>query len=108
MRSGSRAVIFSLMVLITFATLVFAQNGTTSLRGAVSDAKGALLPDATVTVADSKTSYSRSVKTDAHGEYQFVQLPPSTYSITVNATGFAQVKQEGVQLLVSVPSTINF
>jgi hypothetical protein len=108
MPSGSRAVMCSLMVLITLGTLVFAQSGTTSLRGAVSDAKGALLPGATVTVADSKTSYSRSVKTDAHGEYQFLQLPPSTYSITVSASGFAPLKQEGVQLLVSVPSTINF
>jgi hypothetical protein len=108
MRSGLRAVIFSLMVLITFGTLVSAQNGTTSLRGAVSDAKGAVLQGATVTIIDKQTGYSRSVKTDGHGEYQFLQVPPSTYALTASATGFAEVRQEGVQLLVSVPSTINF
>jgi hypothetical protein len=107
MRSRTRAVIFLLVVLFTFGTLIYAQTGTTSLRGAISDAKGAVLPGAMVTITDKQTGYSRSVKADGHGEYQFLQLPPSTYALVVNASGFAQVKQEGVQLLVSVPSTIN-
>src|SRR5271169_735755 len=88
--------------------LVWAQTGTTSLRGVVSDTKDAVLPDATVTLTDKQTGYTRSVKTDGHGEYQFLQLQPSTYNVTVNATGFAVVKQDKIQLLVSVPSTMNF
>jgi Carboxypeptidase regulatory-like domain len=107
MRFGSRAVGLVVAFFVVFAALVCAQTGTTSLRGVVSDAKGAVLPDATVTVTDKQTGYSRSVKTDGHGEYQFLQLPPSTYTLSVNGGGFAEVKQEGVQLLVDVPSTIN-
>ena len=94
--------------LMAFSNLVGAQNGTTSLRGAIADSKGAVLPGATVTIIDKQTGYTRSVKTDGHGEYQFLQVPPSTYALSVNAKGFAEVRQEGVQLLISVPSTINF
>lgn len=108
MRSGSRAVALGVAFFVIFAALVCAQTGTTSLRGVVSDPNGAVLPDATVTVSDKQTGYSRSVKTDGHGEYQFLQLPPSTYTVTVKGSGFAELKQEGVQLLVDVPSTMNF
>jgi len=87
--------------------LVWAQTGTTSLRGVISDPKGAVLPGATVTVSDKQNGFSRSTTTDGRGEYQLLQLPPSTYTVTVNDKGFAEVKQEGVQLLVGVPNTLN-
>jgi hypothetical protein len=88
--------------------VVWAQTATTSLRGVVSDAKGAVLPDATVTINDPQNGFSRTTKTNGQGEYQFVQLPPSTYTVTVEGKGFAVLKQDKVQLLVGVPNTSNF
>jgi len=108
MRFGVRAVAFHAGLFVVLATLVCAQTGTTSLRGTVSDSKGGVLPGATVTISDPQNGYSRSAKTDGQGEYQFLQLPPSTYTVSVNGTGFAPVKQDGLQLLVSVPSTRDF
>jgi hypothetical protein len=109
MRSGSRAAMLILcLFFFAFGNLIYAQTGTTSLRGTVSDSKGAVLPGAAVTVTDKETGYSRNVKTDDHGEYQFLELPPSTYTVTVKGGGFAELRQEGVKLLVSVPSTMNF
>jgi hypothetical protein len=106
MRSA-KALVF-LFVYVLFTTLVSAQTGTSSVRGIVSDAKGAVLPDATVTITDPQNGFSRTTKTDGRGEYQLLQLPPSTYAVTVNGKGFAPLKQDGVQLLVGVPSTLNF
>lgn len=108
MRSGLR--VFNLLMVFSFlaAPMLWAQTGTTSLRGVVSDAKQAVLPDATVIVNDPQNGFSRTVKTNGQGEYQFLQLPPSTYTVSVNSKGFATLKQENVQLLVSVPSTLNF
>jgi hypothetical protein len=108
MRSGSRVVILLAVFFLVTGCLVWAQTGTTSLRGVVSDAKGAVLQGATVTINDPQNGFSRTVKTDGQGEYQFLQLSPATYNVTVNATGFAIMKQDKVQLLVSVPSTLNF
>jgi hypothetical protein len=107
MRSGSRAVILAVLFLITFGTSVHAQTGTTSLRGTVSDSKGAVVQGATVTISDPQTGYSRSVKTDDQGLYQFLQLPPATYDVTVNSAGFGSVTQHRIQLLVNVASTVN-
>ncbi len=103
----SAKAVFFLTVCVLFATLVCAQTGTSSVRGIVSDPKGAVLPGATVTISDKQNGFSRSATTDGRGEYQFQQLPPSTYTITVNGKGFAEVRQEGVQLLVGVPTTLN-
>jgi hypothetical protein len=108
MRSGSRAVTLLVGFFLVVGSLVWAQTGTTSLRGVVSDAKGAVLPDATITITDPQNGFSRTVKADGRGEYQLLQLPPSTYTVTVSGTGFAPMKEERVQLLVSVPSTLNF
>ncbi len=108
MRPGSRALCLLVGMFLLAGSLVWAQTGTTSVRGTISDAKGAVLPGATVTISDPQNGFSRSVKTDGQGDYQFLQLPPSTYSISVSGTGFAVVKQDGVTLLVAVPSTLNF
>ena len=108
MRPGSRVVTLLVVVYLASGILAYAQTGTSSLRGTVADAKGAVLPNATVTLSDKQTGFSRDVKTDGRGEYQFLQLPPATYTVAVNASGFAQLKEEGVQLLVNVPSTLNF
>jgi hypothetical protein len=108
MRCALRSLVYLAVSLVVSTALVCGQTGTTSLRGAVSDAKGLVLPAAVVTISDPQNGFSRTVKADGQGEYQFLQLPPSTYTVTVNGTGFAQVKREGIKLLVSVPSTLNF
>jgi len=108
MRSGARVGTLLAGLFLAFSTLVWAQTGTSSLRGVVSDAKGAVVPGATLTIADPQGGFSRTAITNGQGEYQFLQLPPSTYTITINSKGFATLKQENVQPLVGVPSTVNF
>jgi hypothetical protein len=85
----------------------FAQSATTSLRGTISDAKGAVVTGATVTLDHPATGFSRTVKTDDQGTYQFLQVPPASYVMTVSAAGFATVKRENVVLQVSSPATLN-
>jgi hypothetical protein len=78
------------------------------LHGTVFDPKGAVVGGATVNIANPESGLSRSTKTDGQGTYQFLELPPATYQVTVNASGFAILKQTGVQLLVATPATVNF
>lgn len=97
-----------LAVFCLFSVLSWSQSATTSLRGTVADAKGAVLAGASVTLADSQTGFGRTSKTNNQGEYQFQQVPPATYTVTATAAGFARVKQEGVRLLVSTPANLDF
>jgi hypothetical protein len=104
----TRAVLVVLfLTALPFTTFVQAQSSTTSLRGTVSDPQGAVLPDATVTLSNPATGFSESKKSDRDGVYQFLQLPPGTYTLTVNKPGFAPLKENNLQLLVNVPATSN-
>jgi Carboxypeptidase regulatory-like domain len=73
----------------------------------VSDPQGAVVPGATATLTNPATGFSRTTQTDDHGFYQFLQVPPGTYTLTISKTGFAMLKEDGLQLLVDVAATSN-
>src|SRR5207253_1184087 len=88
-------------------TTSVAQSATTSLRGTVTDPQNAAVVGAQVTLSDPATSFTRTGKTDATGQYQFLQIPPGTYNVTVTAPGFGKTTEQAVRLVVSTPSTLN-
>src|SRR6266478_8076336 len=108
MRSGSGVVTLLVGFFLVVSILVSAQSATTSLRGTVTDPKGAIVQGATVTLNNPATGYSRTTKSGNDGAYQFIEVPPATYTLTVTAAGFATLKEEGVRLMVSTPATLNF
>ena len=107
MRSGSWLVTAVVGFFLAFGTLGFAQSATSSLHGTISDAKGLVVAGATVTLTHKETGFSRTVTTNDQGVYQFLEVPPSTYVMTVTAAGFATTKRENVVLQVSSPATVN-
>jgi hypothetical protein len=78
------------------------------LRGVVSDASGALVAHATVTIRDVGTNIVRSARTNDKGEYFFTELRPSTYAVTVEASGFRAAEKTGVVLAIDQESSLNF
>jgi Carboxypeptidase regulatory-like domain len=106
MRLVGRAVITAVLLLIV-QSLVSAQSTTTSLHGTVYDPKGAVVSGAGLSLTNPATGFSRTTKSDDHGVYQFLELPPATYQLLVNASGFAAVKETGIELLVNTPGTVN-
>src|SRR5260370_27444698 len=76
-----------LMVGLSLGPALFAQNGTGSSRGTVTDAQGGAMAGAAVTMANVDTAYSRSDKTDSHVNYGFQVLPCSRYTLTVSMAG---------------------
>ncbi|HLW84778.1 MAG TPA: carboxypeptidase-like regulatory domain-containing protein [Candidatus Sulfotelmatobacter sp.] len=109
MRSGSRvvAVLLSLGCCVVLSTLIFAQSATSSLRGTITDSKGLVVAGATATLSNEATGFSRTTHSDDQGTYQFLEIPPSSYVLTVTASGFATTKRENVVLQVSSPATVN-
>jgi hypothetical protein len=63
---------------------------------------------AEVVLADPSTAFSRSQKTDEHGAYQLLQVPPGTYTVSISAAGFTTSRKENVVLQVNTPATLNF
>lgn len=98
---------FIILVLLAGMNLMWAQDATTSLRGTVTDNQGGAIAGAIVELIRTDTGLRRSITTDGSGEYQFAQMPPGTYSVTVQQTGFSILTQRGVQLQVNTPATLN-
>jgi|HubBroStandDraft_6_1064221.scaffolds.fasta_scaffold18533_2 hypothetical protein len=91
------------------ATLVGAQGSyRAQLRGVVSDASGAVVHNATVTITDTGTNISSVSHTDDKGEYFFTGLRPSTYSVKAELKGFRTTERTGVVLAVDQEASLNF
>jgi hypothetical protein len=84
-----------------------AQSALTSVRGDIVDGSGAAVPGVQVVVKQMDTGLTRMATSNSQGEYQFQQLAPGAYSVTVTATGFG-VQTKRAEFLVSQPATLNF
>ena len=85
-------------LVLGLASTVLAQGNSGSVRGAVADTSGGVLPGATVTLVSDATKASRSAVTDAKGGYFFAAVQPGTYTIRVEMQGFKKVEQKGVRI----------
>ncbi|HEX4537065.1 MAG TPA: carboxypeptidase-like regulatory domain-containing protein, partial [Candidatus Acidoferrum sp.] len=102
-----RNFILASIVLILVSVSTWAQTGTTSLHGVVTDKSGASITAAMVTLSSIDQGFQRDTKTNNAGEYEFLSLPPGTYVLTVEMTGFQKFEQTDLKLLVNSPTTTN-
>src|SRR5688572_24403502 len=93
-----RQALISLAVMFILALPVFAQSGS-ALRGQVVDELDAVIPGATVTLSSSTGSNPRTAVANANGEFTFQNVPPGTYTVSVQFKGF----QPFVDTNVTVP-----
>jgi hypothetical protein len=74
---------------------------TGSILGYVHDSSGAVLPNATLTVVQTSTGYTRTAITDSSGQYTILALPPGTYRLTASMNGFENGVIENIDLNVN-------
>jgi hypothetical protein len=86
----------------------FAQSATTgAIGGVVTDSGGALLPGATITVTEVDTGATRTVKSNASGEYRVDLLHPAIYSATFTADGFETYQENSITVTVGSLSAVS-
>jgi len=83
--------LFSLLLLVAN---VFGQETTGGLQGTVKDPSGAVVNKATVELTGVSLTGSKKLETDNSGYYHFANLPPGTYTVSVKASGFSELKRE--------------
>ena len=102
---------FSLLaVCLLIQPLYFAhaQSATTgAIGGTVSDAGGALLPAATITVKSLDRGVTRTVKSNSSGEYRVSELEPGAYSASFTADGFETYQETAISVTVGSLSTVS-
>ena len=87
--SPRSALLFLTAATLLTSTVVFAQTFNSGLRGTVTDATGAALANAPLTLTDEATQQVRSTTSAADGTYVFNAIRPATYTLHVQAPGFA-------------------
>ncbi len=101
--------LFLLGVCFFLAAQLFAQGETTSaIVGQVSDASGAAVPGATVTIHATETGQQRVATTDDSGRFNFTQLKPGTYTVRVEAQGFEPQQNDAVTSGLGQKQTVDF
>jgi hypothetical protein len=100
-------VILLLFALAWFFPVALHAQFRGSLRGTVTDPQGAIIPGATVTLANRDTGQNQTATTDNNGIYIFNGLAPANYSLTVDASGFKQKVLEHVQIIPEQLNSLN-
>ncbi len=96
----STLVVGAALVLFAAPTPLGAQGQATTgiIRGVVTDPNGAPVANATVILHEAQTNFTRTLTTDAAGNFAGTLLPLGTYDVTARSVGYAEVKQTGIAL----------
>ena len=85
---------------------LYAQFGA-SLSGTVTDASGAVIPNATVTLTNPATGDERTTVTGQSGFYKFSELPVGNYTVKATANGFKDETYSDVAVSAELPRSLD-
>src|SRR5277367_6018555 len=107
MRRSTLAVHVALLaVLISFGSLVQAQYRT-SIQGVVTDATGAVVPGAKLTLTNPATGEKQSRVSNKDGVYNFNALAAARFRVEVEKEGFDKKVLNNVDLIPEQPNALN-
>ena len=91
-------------ILFLTSSLLYAQSGTSTITGTVTDQAGEALAGVKIVVRDPMTGFERETVTNGTGNYSLPGLQPATYDITAETKGFRKRSQRG--FVVEVNQTV--
>jgi hypothetical protein len=99
---------FSALLLFVGMGLSASAQSTGTIQGIVTDAQGAVVPNAKVVVSNKAAGVERTVQTDTEGAYQVASLPGGVYRMEVEAQGFKKQVVNTINLEVARTLSQNF
>jgi hypothetical protein len=85
-------------VLVLSITGMLRAQDTASIVGTVTDASGAAVADARVTLINAATQFTRTLATNSDGQYVASAIPPGEYEVRVEKQGFQKLARTGIRL----------
>jgi len=101
-----RLAVLLLTLFVLFSTHALAQEAT--IVGTVTDASGAVVPNATITITNTDTGLARSLPTNGDGQYVVPGLHIGHYDLHATASGFKIAEHRGIVLDVGDRTRIDF
>ena len=102
-----RLLVAGILLLFCFSSTPALQETTARISGIVTDAQSGSIAGAEVTLTNTRTGETRTVRTSDDGSFTITFIPPGLYDLSVKATGFKEFVNRGIELLVNDAKTIN-
>ena len=101
--------LIALVVVALFSSgpRTFAQTSDGIILGTVSDATGAVIPNASVTATNKATNVQYKATTNNVGQYRINNVPVGTYDVDTSASGMTPQRLANVAVDVNRTSTVN-
>jgi hypothetical protein len=96
-----------LLICCAFAITTRGQAVYGSIFGTITDASGAAVPNASVTITNTGTNQSDTAKTNESGNYNQTRLTPGVYRVKIEASNFKSAVIDAVVVNVDTASTVN-
>ena len=106
-RFAVSCLVYTLLMSLAFTTSAMAQRTLGGITGTVTDKTGSVLPDTVVTMVGDETKLTRTLKTNANGSYDFVNLPIGTYTLTFTHDGFQTQRVPSIMVQADRTATVN-
>ena len=90
----------SLLILLSLAGVLAAQETRASILGRATDASGAVIPGVSIRATNTATNVVVSSRSNAEGNYEILYLVPGTYKLTAELTGFKTFVRDGIELRI--------
>jgi outer membrane receptor protein involved in Fe transport len=102
-----KRIAFLSLFLATCVPQIEAQLTRGAILGSIQDPSGAVVANATVKIVNAATNIERSTTTNSDGLYRFAGVDPGVYSVSFIASGFAEMKVNGLEVSTSQEVTLN-
>lgn len=108
LRSRSRFAGILPVALLLVSPALHAQSTTQGgIAGTVFDPTDAIIPNATITIHNDGTNAEQKLTSNSAGYFKASQLAPGTYTVTIAAPGFGELKSDGVLVQVNLVTELN-
>ncbi len=95
------------LAILSLAPATLAQFDTATVLGTITDATGAAVPRASVSLRNLATGVTATAQTDESGSYQFFNVKIGAYQVMAEAPGFARGLAENVQVTVNARQRVD-
>src|SRR5258707_10759321 len=89
------------------SSLLFAQRDLGTITGTITDAQGAVVPNAKITISEDATGLTTSLQSNESGSFTRPAMKAGVYTVTVEASGFQKAQQKNVVINSGAPTLEN-